>query len=239
MNHLPKDRVLRIAALGFLITAVLGLGIAGFLATRFKGEIMRVEDIGRAGSDGSPIPAQGLPAPILERLVRDYQGVTYTAIAGGFVILFISLTAIAVYGQRTVGRERNSLRTRNSELLSSIDQLKNNQERLNQVLNSAGAGICSLDAEGRITFANQAVTRMTGWKYAELIGRHMHVTLHQPKVDGSPFPEEDCPICQTWREGVEHTVTDEVFWRRNLSSFPVEYVTTPISLTSGLTTNPA
>jgi diguanylate cyclase (GGDEF)-like protein/PAS domain S-box-containing protein len=189
---------------------------------------MELEDVGQATPDSSQATADGFPASILERLVRDYQGITYAAIAGGFVLLFLSLTAIAIYGQRAVGRERNSLRTSNSELLSSIDRLKNNQERLNQVLNSAGEGICSLDAEGRITFVNQAVTRMTGWKYAELIGRHMHATLHQPRVDGSPFPEEDCPICQTWKGGVEHTVADEVFWRRNLSSFPVEYVSTPI-----------
>ena len=228
MSHILRDRVLRLAALGFLITAVLGLGIAGFLATRFRGEIMGLEDLTQATPATSEAAADGFPAPQLERLVRDYQGVTYAAIAGGFVLLFLSLTTIAVHGQRTVGRERNTLRSRNVELLSSIDQLKNNQERLNQVLNSAGEGICSLDAEGRFTFVNQAVTRMTGWKYAELIGRHMHVTLHQPKADGSPFPEGDCPICQTWKEGVEHTVADEVFWRRNLSSFPVEYVSTPI-----------
>ncbi len=228
MTQLLWDRVLRLAALGFMITAVLGLGIAGFLATRFRGEIMGLKDVSQATAESAEATSEGFPAPILERLVRDYQEVTYVAIAGGFVLLFLSLTAIAVYGQRTVGRERNSLRTRNSELLSSIDQLKTNQERLNQILNSAGEGICSLDSEGCITFANQAVTRMTGWKFAELIGRHMHVTLHQPKADGSPFPEEDCPICQTWKEGVEHTVTDEVFWRRNLSSFPIEYVSTPI-----------
>ena len=197
MKQLMPDRVLRLASLGFLITAVLGLGIAGFLATRFKGEIMSLEDLTQATPATSEAAADGFPAPQLERLVRDYQGVTYAAIAGGFVLLFLSLTTIAVHGQRTVGRERNTLRSRNVELLSSIDQLKNHQERLDQVLNSAGEGICSLDSEARITFANQAVTRMTGWKYAELIGRHMHVTLHQPKADGSPFPEGDCPVCQT------------------------------------------
>ncbi|MFQ5943597.1 MAG: EAL domain-containing protein [Anaerolineales bacterium] len=225
MSQLLRDRVIRLAALGFLITAALGLAIAGFLATRFEGEIMSLEDVGPQSAEAT---AEGFPASILERLVRDYQEVTYAAIAGGFVFIFLILTAIAVYGQRAVGRERNKLRNRNTELFSSIDQLKTNQERLNQILNSAGEGICSLDAEGRISFANQAVTRMTGWNFAELIGRQMHVTLHQPKADGSPYPEEDCPICKTWKEGEEHTVTDEVFWRRNLSSFPIEYVSTPI-----------
>ena len=220
--------MLRLAVAGFLITAILGLAVAGFLATRFKGEIMSLEDVSQASPQSSEATADGLPALLLVPLVRDYQTVAYASIAGGFVFLFLSLTAIAVYGQRSVSLERNTLRNRNRELFASIEELKNNQERLNQVLNTAGEGICSLDAEGRITFANQAVTRMTGWKFAELIGRPMHATLHQPKADGSPFPEEDCPICQTWQKGVEHTVADEVFWRRNLSSFPIEYVCTPI-----------
>ena len=228
MRNILRARTLRLAALGFLVTAILGIAIAVFLSTRFKGEIMALEDVSQATPQSAEATEGGFPTPILERLVRDYQEVTYGIIAGGFVLLFLSLTGIAVYGQRSVGKERNTFRSRNLELLSSIDQLKTNQERLNQTLNSAGEGICSLDAEGRITFANQAVTRMTGWNFAELIGKHMHVTLHQPKADGSPYPEEECPICATWREGVENTVADEVFWTKNLSSFPVEYVSTPM-----------
>ena len=87
---------------------------------------------------------------------------------------FIALSTMTNSGQE-MARERLE-----NFLSVSIEELKNNQERLNQVLNSAGEGICSLDAEGRITFANQAATRMTGWKFAVLIGRPMHATLHQP-----------------------------------------------------------
>jgi diguanylate cyclase (GGDEF)-like protein/PAS domain S-box-containing protein len=228
MKKLLKNRVFRLALIGFLITAVLGLAIASYLSTRFEGEIMGLQKLGDAVFAGSQPAPDGLPAPILERLVLDYQEVAFTAIAGGFVLLFLMLTAIAMHGQRTVVRERSSLQHDNEKLQSSVDKLHHNQERLNQVLNSAGEGICSLDAEGKVTFANQAVTRMTGWKYAELIGRPMHSTLHQPRVDGSPYPEEECPICKTWQLGLDQTVTDEVFWRRNLSSFPVEYVSTPI-----------
>ena len=190
MKKLLRDRVFRLALIGFLLTTGLGLGVA--------------------------------------RLVLENQKAAYTTIAGGFVLLFVSLTAIAVHAQRSVGRERAELRDKNDSLRTSVNKLKQNQEVLNQVLNSAGEGICSLDSQGRITYANQAVTRMTGWSYAELIGRPLHVTLHQPKADGSPYPEEDSPITKTWREGTEARVIDEVFWRRNLASFPVEYVSTPI-----------
>jgi diguanylate cyclase (GGDEF)-like protein/PAS domain S-box-containing protein len=151
-----------------------------------------------------------------------------TAIAGGFGLLFVSLTAIAAQAQRTVARERAELRDRSDSLRSAVDRLKEKQEFLDDVLNSAGEGICSVDAQGRITYANPAVTRMTGWSYAELIGRPLHVTLHQPRADGTPYPEDDSPITKTWKHGEEARVIDEVFWRRNLASFPVEYVSTPV-----------
>ena len=86
MSRLLRDRVVRLAALGFLITAVLSLGSAGFLATRFEGEIMGLEWVSQAMPESSQVRADGFSAPILERLVRDYQGVTYGAIAGGFVL---------------------------------------------------------------------------------------------------------------------------------------------------------
>ena len=98
VGQVLRDRILRLAELAFLITAILGLAIAGFLATRFEGEIMGLEDVSQATPDSSQATADGFPAPMLERLVRDYQGVTYAAIAGGFVLLFITLTGIAVYG---------------------------------------------------------------------------------------------------------------------------------------------
>lgn len=228
LKNLLTHRVTRLAAIGFLITAALGLAVSGYLSTRFQGEIMALQKLGESVFASTETTAQGVPAPVLQRLVLDHQTATYAAVAGGFAVLFVALTVIAVQGQRTVGRERAALRNQVARLQRSVDQFQGQQERLGQVLHTAGEGICSLDAEGKITFANQAASRMTGWSYAELVGRPMHVTLHQPRANGTAYSEDECPICATWGGGIEHTVIDEVFWRRNLSSFPVEYVSTPI-----------
>ena len=96
------------------------------------------------------------------------------------------------------------------------------------MLNSAGEGICSLDAEGRITFANQAVTRMTGWNLLSSLGARCTPRFTNRRPMARRFQKKKCRICHTWQKGIEHTVADEVFWRRNLSSFPIEYVSTPI-----------
>ena len=46
--------------------------------------------------------------------------------------------------------------------------------------------------------------------------------------DGSDYPQRDCPIYATLRDGVIRHVTDEVFWRKDGTSFPVDYSCTPV-----------
>ena len=69
---------------------------------------------------------------------------------------------------------------------------------------------------------------MLGWGAEELIGQPMHALLHHSKPDGSDYPGEECPIYAAFKDGKVHRVDDEVFWRKNGSSFPVEYTSTPI-----------
>jgi PAS domain S-box-containing protein len=69
---------------------------------------------------------------------------------------------------------------------------------------------------------------MIGWKAEELIGEPQHDILHHSKSDGTPYPKEECPIYTAFRDGAVHHVTDEVFWRKDGTSFPVEYISTPI-----------
>jgi diguanylate cyclase (GGDEF)-like protein/PAS domain S-box-containing protein len=96
------------------------------------------------------------------------------------------------------------------------------------VLKSAGEGIFGLDVDGNATFVNPAAARMTGWEAEELVGRPQHEVLHHTKTDGSPYPREECPIHAALEDGATHRRDDEVFWRKDGTSFPVEYVTSPI-----------
>ena len=56
----------------------------------------------------------------------------------------------------------------------------------------------------------------------------MHNILHHSKPDGTPYPSEECPIYAALRIGAVHGRDDEVFWRKDGTSFPVEYLSTPI-----------
>ena len=104
--------------------------------------------------------------------------------------------------------------------------------RLNQqnelILSSAAEGILGLDLQGNHAFVNPAAARMLGYRAEELLGRPGHSTWHHTKPDGSPYPREECQIHAACRDGVVHRESNEVFWRKDGVSFPVEYASTPI-----------
>ena len=66
---------------------------------------------------------------------------------------------------------------------------------------------------------------MLGWEVAELLGKPGHLTMHHTRQNGTPYPKEECPIFATLRDGITRQVADEVFWRGDGTSFPVEYMT--------------
>jgi signal transduction histidine kinase len=68
---------------------------------------------------------------------------------------------------------------------------------------------------------------MLGFKPDELLGRNMHSLIHHTRVDGTPYPEEECPIQNTIRDLDTVRISNEVFWRKDGTSFPVEYVARP------------
>jgi diguanylate cyclase (GGDEF)-like protein/PAS domain S-box-containing protein len=96
------------------------------------------------------------------------------------------------------------------------------------ILECAGEGIYGLDRDGKTTFANAAAIRMTGWRLDELLGKSQHSVLHHSRPDGTPYPRELCPIYAALRDGKVHHIEDEVFWRKNGTSFPVSYTSTPL-----------
>jgi PAS domain S-box-containing protein len=97
------------------------------------------------------------------------------------------------------------------------------------LLTSIGEGICGLDRDGRITFANPAAARLLGWETEDLLGQPMHEQFHHSFADGSPYPPERSPILATLRDGAIHHVANEIFWRKDGKPLPVEYTSSPIT----------
>jgi len=98
----------------------------------------------------------------------------------------------------------------------------------NLLLNAVGEGVYGFDIDGNAVFINPASEQMTGWKAEELLGKNIHEYHHHSHENGTPYPCHECHIYNTMRDGIERKITNEVFWRKDGSSFPVEYTSTPV-----------
>ena len=85
-----------------------------------------------------------------------------------------------------------------------------------------------LDTEGKTTFVNPAVCEMLGYTADELIGQPMYTFIHHSYSDGSAYPREQCYMFAATTDGKVHKVDDEVLWRKDGSSIPIEYTNTPV-----------
>src|SRR5882672_3458036 len=117
-------------------------------------------------------------------------------------------------------RAEKSLSQRRQELESSktvlelhvqerTGELQKLQRRYELILNSAGEGICGLDMEGRATFVNPAVSRITGFAIGDLIGKS------EKEIFG-----------QYAGKGENKTSGERVFYRKDGSCVPLEFVKT-------------
>jgi PAS domain S-box-containing protein len=92
------------------------------------------------------------------------------------------------------------------------EELQSLQRRYELILNSAGEGICGLDMEGKATFVNPTVAKLTGWPVDELIGKDEHeIFVSNGDQTDSLSPDE------------------RVLYRKDGTRFPVEFVRTPIN----------
>ncbi len=96
------------------------------------------------------------------------------------------------------------------------------------ILCSAGEGVCGLDLQGNIIFVNPSAAQLIGWEREDLIGKDAHATFHHSRPDGCPYPANECSVREALRSGSAKQISSEVFVRKDGSSFPVEFRTTPI-----------
>ena len=113
------------------------------------------------------------------------------------------------------------IRKINSELRESKDSLQ-------LILDSAAEGIYGIDKNGNCTFVNKSALSLLGYSYPEeLLGKNMHDMIHHSRKDGMPMNSETCKVLVGMKQGKGVRVDDEVFWRRDNSSFNVEYFSYP------------
>jgi len=108
------------------------------------------------------------------------------------------------------------------------ESLESTRQKLHLILEAVSEGICSVGTDGEITLINSFGAQMFGCEKEELLGKEQHALLHHTTSSGAPYPAAACPVYAALKDGETHSICDEVFWRKDGTSFPVEYVSTPI-----------
>jgi PAS domain S-box-containing protein len=98
----------------------------------------------------------------------------------------------------------------------------------NLILTSASEGIYGVDLEQRILFMNLAAAELLRCPADKVLGKTMQQILRHTRADGSAFSNQPSSIVASLRDGAKHQATDELFWRIDGTSFPVEYKCAPI-----------
>ena len=114
------------------------------------------------------------------------------------------------------------------------EDLREREALFRALLNATGEGIYGVDLEGKCTFANPSCLRLLGYdSEQELLGHNMHHLIHHTRPTGEPYPEAECRIFQSFREMRGVHISDEIVWRKDGTSIPVEYWSHPLSLNTG------
>jgi two-component system CheB/CheR fusion protein len=114
------------------------------------------------------------------------------------------------------------------QLQDSSLEMRRLNSQLRLLLESTGEGIYGIDTKGRCSFINQSALEMFGYDREEMIGKPIHSLTHHSHADGSPYPEETCPMHKAYLTAAPFRIQKEVFWRKDGTSFPVEYSAYPI-----------
>lgn len=220
--------------------AYLALG-AGMLLI-FASDFLFVRDLSSGAVVPSTLPQLGLPLGMLVIALAALQGTSLESVnalrgrslLGGIVLAFVASVGLLISEALSEGNPVVIVLAVAAPCLIMIRLLASVREadRLATdnvgIINAAGEGIFRSDLGGRLSYANPAALKMLGYSADQVLGRHVHATFHHTRANGMPYAVSDCPAGKSLTKGLTLRVTDEVFWRKDGSSFAVDYTCTPI-----------
>ena len=107
--------------------------------------------------------------------------------------------------------------------------LRETQDYLRLLIDSVADAVYCIDTEGQTTLCNAAFLKMLGFAdHKAVIGVKLHSVIHHSHADGTAYPSSKSPIYITAKTGKPSHSDDEIFFRVDGSSFPVEYWVRPI-----------
>ncbi len=104
----------------------------------------------------------------------------------------------------------------------------NPDELARTIAENSTHGLTMMDDRGYCVYANHAMLAMTGYSAEEIRSAPLHNLIHHHHPDGRPYPLNECPIDRALPENFEVRAHEDVFFRKDGSTFPVLCAASPI-----------
>jgi PAS domain S-box-containing protein len=114
-----------------------------------------------------------------------------------------------------------------TERVHDMQQIEKLNYERSLILNAVSEGILWFDAKDEVIFINHAGLSQLGFQ-DERIDRDIISTLLETRFDGSQYHRTESPIRMAIKDGVPRKNLEAVFWRKDGSSFFVNYQVTPL-----------
>jgi PAS domain S-box-containing protein len=184
---------------------------------------------------GSLLMASGLLF-ILRRNLQRPVAAMVSAVGAEDAVPATGVAELDQIGQ-AVNDALEKVRDRSAQLATELEErrraeneVREKEEHIRLLLSSTAEGIYGVDMYGTCTFCNTSGLRLLGYeREGDLLGKNIHRIIHFKRADGSAYPEGECRIYQAYRDKRGVHADDEVFWRKDGTSFPVEYWSYPIA----------
>ncbi|GIP45763.1 hypothetical protein J45TS6_42220 [Paenibacillus sp. J45TS6] len=109
-----------------------------------------------------------------------------------------------------------------------LQEIENLSNQLELIFNAVDECIFGVDHEGHLTYLNKKGAELLGIYQEEAIGLKLTNQFLQFNENHYPYAPEKMPIYQSILSGESHCVKEEVFGRKDGSTFIAEYQVTPL-----------
>jgi PAS domain S-box-containing protein len=108
-------------------------------------------------------------------------------------------------------------------------ELTESNNKFQALLDSAAESIFGMDMDGCFTFLNKSCLKTLGYDdVSDLLKKNVHRTIHHSNIDGSYLDLKNCRLYNSLIQASPTHADDDLFWRSDGSSIPVEFWSYPI-----------
>jgi len=121
------------------------------------------------------------------------------------------------------------------KVYDETNKLASSEKRLNDIVQSIGDGIYTLDLDKKTTFINDRALELLGFKYKELIGKNVHDYIHYKDINNNQIIQKECKVHSSIINDKIYENESEYLVKKDGSFLSVSIVSKPLYIDNLIT----